>query len=42
MDVNKSAIAEKYIRRAPKQIDADYRRRFQLAFGWTLHGIGKA
>lgn len=26
--------AEIYIRNAPKQIDTDYRRRFQVEFGW--------
>ncbi len=27
-------LAEEYIRRTPVQIDTDYRRRFELEFGW--------
>ena len=28
-------IAEEYIRRTPRQIDTDFRRRFEREFGWT-------
>jgi hypothetical protein len=30
----KRRLAEEYIRRTPVQIDTDYRRRFELEFGW--------
>lgn len=35
LDVNARALAEEYIRRAPKQIDTDFRREFERIFGWT-------
>lgn len=35
LDANTRAIAEEYIRRAPKQVDTDYRREFERTFGWT-------
>jgi hypothetical protein len=35
LDANTLALAEEYIRRAPKQIDTDFRREFERIFGWT-------
>ena len=35
LDVNSRNNAEEYIRKAPKQIDTDYRRKFEAVFGWT-------
>lgn len=35
IDINTRTAAEEYIRKAPKQIDTDYRRRFETEFGWT-------
>jgi hypothetical protein len=34
-DINTRTLAEEYIRKTPKQIDTDYRRRFEADFGWT-------
>jgi hypothetical protein len=34
LDVNKRSIAEEYIRKAPKQIDTEFRRKFEIEFGW--------
>jgi hypothetical protein len=34
-DINTRTKAEEYISKAPKQIDTDYRRRFETEFGWT-------
>lgn len=36
LDVNKIALAEEYIRRTPKQIDTDYRRKIETEFGWSF------
>lgn len=35
LTINERGIAEEYIRRAPKQIDTEFRRRFESEFGWT-------
>ena len=35
LDVNTWQIAEEYVRRTPKQIDTDFRRKFEMEFGWT-------
>ena len=34
-DVNTFALAQEYIRKTPKQVDTDYRRKFEIEFGWT-------
>jgi hypothetical protein len=36
LDINKRVTAEEYIRRAPKQIDTEFRRKFESEFGWTF------
>lgn len=35
LDINKRKLAEEYVRKAPKQIDTDYRREFEKHFGWS-------
>lgn len=35
LDANTRASAEEYIRKAPKQVDTNYRRKFEAEFGWT-------
>ena len=34
LDYNARNVAEEYIRKAPKQIDTEYRRKIELEFGW--------
>jgi hypothetical protein len=36
LDINRQATAEEYIRRAPKQIDTEFRRKFEGVFGWKF------
>ena len=38
LDNSNMIIAEEYIRKAPKQIDTEYRRIFEKEFGWTHKG----
>lgn len=35
LDYNSRKTAEEYIRKAPKQIDTEFRRKIELEFGWT-------
>ena len=35
LDINARHLAEEYIRKAPKQIDTEYRQGFEKEFGWT-------
>jgi hypothetical protein len=35
IEVDKKRLAEEYIRRTPKQIDTEFRRRFEAEFGWS-------
>lgn len=35
LDINSRNHAEEYIRMTPKQIDTEYRRKFESEFGWT-------
>lgn len=34
LSVNQQNTAEEYIRKAPKQIDTEFRRKFETEFGW--------
>lgn len=34
-DVNTFKLAQEYICKTPKQIDTDYRKKFEIEFGWT-------
>lgn len=34
LNINEQATAEDYVRRAPKQIDTEFRRKFESEFGW--------
>lgn len=36
LDINSRLNAEEYIRKTPKQIDTDFRRKFESEFGWTF------
>ena len=35
LDINTRMTVEEYIRKTPKQIDTDFRRKFETEFGWT-------
>lgn len=35
LEYSKRCRAKEYIQKAPRQIDTNYRRRFELEFGWT-------
>jgi len=35
LDINVFTLAKEYVRKTPKQIDTNYRRRFEVEFGWT-------
>lgn len=35
LDINVRTNVEKYIRKTPRQIDTDYRRKFEAKFGWS-------
>jgi hypothetical protein len=35
LDLDKKSTAEEYIRKAPKQIDTEFRKKFVTEFGWT-------
>ena len=35
LDINRWENAQEYIRKAPKQIDTEFRRSFEKEFGWT-------
>jgi len=35
LEINRKQLAEEYIRRAPQQIDTDFRREFERLWGWT-------
>lgn len=36
LDINSKKNAEEYIRKTPRQIDTDYRRKIESEFGWSF------
>ncbi|HSC54476.1 MAG TPA: hypothetical protein VLC98_12675 [Phnomibacter sp.] len=36
LPVNQQKMAEEYIRKAPKQVDTEFRRKFETEFGWAF------
>lgn len=39
LDINKRTTAEEYIRKTPKQIDTQFRRKFESEFGWEFKKV---
>ena len=38
LNINEQTTAEEYIRKTPKQIDTEFRRKFESEFGWKYKG----
>jgi len=36
LDINAKSTAEEYIRKTPKQVDTEFRRKFETEFGWSF------